>query len=219
MGRKVDLLRNYPKTTRDPSARVKEKTEADREIARKFDIDFFDGERRHGYGGFYYNEKYWSPVVPDFEAEYGPLSGKRILDVGCAKGFMLFDFKRLIPDVVITGIDISEYAIAQALPEVRDSLSVANAKELPFEDESFDLVISINTVHNLDLKECKCAIKEISRVGKGRSFITVDSYSNDDERERMFAWNLTAKTILSNSDWISLFDEVGYKGDFGWFTP
>lgn len=132
---------------------------------------------------------------------------------------MLFDFKRLVPDLVISGIDISEYAISQALPEVRDSLLVANAKDLPFKDDSFDLVVSINTVHNLELEECKLAIKEISRVGKGKSFITVDSYSNDDERERMFAWNLTAKTILSNSDWLTLFDEVGYEGDYGWFTP
>ncbi len=219
LGQEVDLLKNYPKAKRDLNERVAEKTDQVRAIAREFGQEFFDGDRKHGYGGFNYNPKYWEPVIPDFEAHFGSLEGKHVLDVGCAKGFMLYDMSRLVKDVRISGLDISRYAIENSLAEVKPHLVVGDAKALPYASDSFDLVISINTVHNLELVECKAAIREISRVSKGSAFITVDAYSNDDEKERMMAWNLTAKTILSVVDWKTLFEEVGYEGDFYWFIP
>jgi ubiquinone/menaquinone biosynthesis C-methylase UbiE len=139
--------------------------------------------------------------------------------VGCAKGFMLYDLTRLVPGIQVAGIDVSEYAIQNSVPEVRSFLQIADAKALPFKDDSFDVVISINSIHNLELEDCKLALREISRVSRGRSFITVDAFSNEEERTRMMAWNLTAKTILSVEDWISLFHEVGYEGDYFWFIP
>lgn len=219
MGIEVDLLRNYPKTARDLDGRAAEKTDEVRAVARKFGEEFFDGDRMYGYGGFSYNSKYWSPVIPDFEHHFGSLAGKSLLDVGCAKGFMLHDLVRLVPGIQVAGIDISDYAIQNSLPEMRPFLQAADATNLPFDDQSFDVVISINTVHNLELEDCKQALREISRVSRGGSFITVDAFSNDEERERMMAWNLTAKTILSVEDWVSLFDEVGYEGDYFWFIP
>lgn len=219
MGIPIDLLRHYPKTARNLDARAAEKTEEVRAMARKFGEEFFDGDRKYGYGGFNYNPKYWSPVIPDFQLHFGPLTGRSVLDVGCAKGFMLYDLVRLVPDVHVAGIDVSDYAIQNSLPEVRPFLQVADARNLPFETSSFDVVISINTVHNLGLEDCKKALREISRVSRGHSFITVDAYSSEEERERMMAWNLTAKTILSVEDWVSLFEEVGYEGDYFWFIP
>ena len=219
MGTEIDLLRNYPKTKRDLSARQEEKSEEVREIARQFGKEFFDGDRKFGYGGFTYNPRFWEPVIPDLIHQYGSLANKRILDVGCAKGFMLYDLKRFSPTTDIKGIDISEYAILNAIPEIKKDLMVADAKKLPFEDSSFDLVISINTIHNLELEECKLALREITRVSRGNAFVTVDAYNNPEEEERMMAWNLTAKTILSVADWTALFDEVGYEGDYFWFIP
>ena len=219
MGTEIDLLRNYPKTKRDLSARQEEKSEEVREIARQFGKEFFDGDRKFGYGGFYYNPRFWEPVIPDLIHHYGSLANKSILDVGCAKGFMLYDLKRFSPTTDIKGIDISEYAILNAIPEIKKDLMVADAKKLPFEDSSFDLVISINTIHNLEVEECKLALREITRVSRGNAFVTVDAYNNPEEEERMMAWNLTAKTILSVADWTALFDEVGYEGDYFWFIP
>lgn len=219
MGVEIDLLKNYPKTTRNLDARVAEKNDEIRVVARKFGKEFFDGERKYGYGGFSYNSKYWSPVIPDFQKHFGPLAGKSLLDVGCAKGFMLYDLLRLVPNIVVKGIDISSYAIENSIPEVKQFLSVADATDLPFKDQSFDVVISINTIHNLELENCKKALREISRVSRGKSFVTVDAFSNEEERARMMAWNLTAKTILSVEDWVSLFDDVGYEGDYFWFIP
>ena len=119
----------------------------------------------------------------------------------------------------VAGIDVSEYAIENAPESVRPYLQVADAKKLPYPDKSFDFVISINTVHNLDLEECKEAIKEIERVKKDFAFITVDAYRNEEEKKRMMMWNLTAQTILSVDDWKKLFTEVGYTGDYYWFIP
>lgn len=215
----IDLLKNYPKTQRNVKERGASKTEEDRAIARRFGKDFFDGDRKHGYGGFSYHPRFWQPVVPDFQKRYGLTSNSKILDVGCAKGFMLFDFQQLIPGISIKGIDVSDYAVAHGKEEVKKALSVADARHLPFEAKSFDLVISINTIHNLGIEDLKRALVEIERVSKGNSFITVDAYRNEEEKELMLAWNLTAKTILHVEEWKALFKEVGYSGDYFWFIP
>ena len=219
MGKEIDLLLNYPKAKRDLTKRLENKTEEVRNIARKFDKEFFDGDRKFGYGGFSYNPRYWSKVVEDFRDHYKLNEKSKILDVGCAKGFMLLDFIKLNPKFELHGIDISDYAIKNAVPEVKEKLKVANATSLPYEDKYFDLVISINTIHNLEKNDCSIALKEISRVSKGNSFITVDAYNNDEEKERMYAWNLTAKTIMSVNEWKNFFKENNYEGDYFWFIP
>lgn len=219
MGKEIDLLVNYPKSKRNLDERAAGKTEEDRAIARKFGQEFFDGDRRTGYGGFTYNPRFWQPVIPTFIEHWGLTGKSSLLDVGCAKGFMLHDLKELIPGISVKGLDVSEYAITNALPTVRDDVQVADARSLPFPDKSFDVVISINTVHNLDRVDCIRALSEIERVARGKAFITVDAYRNDEEMRRMYAWNLTAKTILSVDDWIELFAEAGYTGDYFWFIP
>ena len=219
MGIEIDLLCNYPKTKRNIQDRGNLKTEADRAIARRFDKEFFDGDRAHGYGGFSYQKKFWTPVIPDFQKHFNIHVGNSVLDVGCAKGFMLHDMMELIPGINIRGIDISEYAIANALPSVKPYVEVANAISLPFADKTFDVVISINTVHNLDREHCGKALQEIERVSRGASFITVDAYRNEEERLRMEAWNLTAQTIMHVDEWVSFFKDVGYTGDYYWFIP
>lgn len=219
MGQEIDLLENYPRTKRNVKERGETKTETDRATARKFGKEFFDGERRHGYGGFNYNPRFWQPVVPTFQRHFNLKAGSKVLDVGCAKGFMLHDFATLIPGIKVAGIDVSSYAIEQALEQVKPYVQTADARKLPYADKSFDLVISINTVHNLEKEELAKALKEIERVSKGNSFITVDAYRNDEEKEAMYAWNLTAKTIMHVDEWKAFFKKVGYTGDYYWFIP
>ena len=219
MGKEIDLLINYPKAKRDLDSRALNKTEEDRKIARNFEFDFFDGDRKHGYGGFSYNPKFWQPVIPSFQSYWNLNSSSSVLDVGCAKGFMMHDLKEMIPGIRVEGIDISKYAIANCIDTVKEDVKVANANNLPYGDNSFDVVISINTVHNLDLDNCAKALQEIERVSKGKSFITVDAYRNDEEKEKMYAWNLTAKTIMSVNEWIKFFKEINYSGDYYWFIP
>jgi len=219
MAREVDLLVNYPKAARDLSKRANDKTDVDRTIARKFDKEFFDGDRRHGYGGFAYSPRFWQPVVPTIQQHWDLKAGDSVLDIGCAKGFMLHDFQAEIPGLKIEGVDVSGYAIANSLESVKPFLQVANARELPFADSSFDYVISINTVHNLAIDDCTRALSEIERVSRRGSFITVDAYRDEAERKRMEDWNLTALTILSVNEWIDVFKEAGYSGDYFWFIP
>ena len=219
MGIEIDLLKNYPKTKRNVKERGADKTEEDRKIARKFGKAFFDGERKHGYGGFKYLPRFWQPVIPRFQEHFNLSPKNSVLDVGCAKGFMMHDMAKLIPGITVEGIDISEYAIANSIEDMRQNLVVANAKDLPFDNNSFDVVISINTVHNLEKDELAQALQEIERVSKDKSFITVDAYNSEAEKQRMYAWNLTAKTIMSVDEWVSFFNDVGYTGDYYWFIP
>jgi SAM-dependent methyltransferase len=219
MGIEINLLEKYPKTKRDINSRKNMKTLDHQNIARKFDREFFDGDRTTGYGGYYYNIIYWDKVVEDFINFYDLSDNSRILDIGCGKGFMLYDFKRKLNNISISGIDISKYAIENSLEEVKEHLTVGNATSLPFDDNYFDLVISITTIHNLQNKELKKSLTEISRVSKKNAFITVDAYRDEIEKKIMFDWNLTAKTILHVEDWKNLFSETRYTGDYYWFTP
>lgn len=219
MGDEINLMKNYPKSKRDITKRINEKTQKDKDLARKFGKAFFDGERSHGYGGFSYDSRFWESVIPTFKEQYNLDESSKILDVGCAKGFMLYDFKRKIPGISVSGIDISEYAIENAMDEVKNFLQVGDAQQLPFEDNTFDLVISITTLHNLSKDGMKIALSELQRVSKGNSFITLDAYRNKEEKKAMEAWNLTALTMMSTNEWKIFFNEINYRGDYYWFIP
>ena len=219
MRTEINLMKNYPKTKRDPFLRLQEKTEQHKKLAQQFGKDFFDGTRETGYGGFKYNSKFWEPVVPDFVKHFDIKDGDSILDVGCAKGFMLYDFLKYNPSFKVKGIDISSYAIEHAHKSVKNFLEVGDCRKLPFEDNSFDFCFSITTIHNVETEECLKSLKEIERVAKKGAFITVDAYHNDTEKDAMFAWNLTAKTILHVDEWRAMFNSAGYHGDYYWFLP
>ncbi|MBS3905138.1 MAG: class I SAM-dependent methyltransferase [Simkania sp.] len=219
MEREIDLLVNYPKTKRNLQDRFEKKTEEDRAIARKFGVEFFDGPRNQGYGGHYYHPRFWHPVVPNFQKHYQLTSESHILDIGCAKGFMLYDFTNLIPGITVQGIDISSYAIENAHPAVKPFLQVADARDLPFPDKSFDLVTSINTIHNFEGEDLLQSLREIERVSKGKSFVVVDAYRDEQEKDLLYRWNLTAKSILHVDEWKRIFAEIGYTGNYYWFVP
>lgn len=218
MGQEIDLMRRYPK----PKSRMTERpniTDADREISRKFAFDYFDGDRRHGYGGFNYHPRFWTETVALFAEHYELSDSSSILDVGCAKGFMLKDFALLLPGSRLAGVDVSSYAIAHADPMIADRLQVSNATALPFEDESFDLVISINTIHNLDRPGCLDALREIERVSRGNAFIMVDGWKNPEEQRLLEEWVLTARTMLSSSEWVRVMSQASYTGDYEFWNP
>ena len=233
----INLLDKYPKAKRPIEARGKRKLAREGwlessgvkdnteiiveykllEIARQFSKEYFDGDRLYGYGGYYYDPRFWTKTVKRFRNYYKLPANAAVLDVGCAKGFMMYDFKHLMPKLTIAGIDISQYAYDHAKPEIKPFIKVGNVRSLPYADRSFDLVISINTVDHLPLEECKQAIKEIQRVTKKDAFISVNAWRNDRERERLLKWNVTAQTNMHIDDWKKLFKEVGYTGDYYWF--
>ncbi|HIA11429.1 MAG TPA: class I SAM-dependent methyltransferase [Flavobacteriales bacterium] len=213
----VNLLDCYPRSKRPIKERSKFITEDHRQIARRFGREFFDGDRLYGYGGYNYHPRFWQDTVQRLRDYYSLSDDANVLDIGCAKGFMLYDFKELMPRLTVAGIDISEYAIDNAIEAIKPFLQVGNANNLPFEDCSFDLVISISTIHNLPIEECKQALREIERVSQKHAFVTVDAWRHDLEKEHMLQWNLTGLTYMHTDEWKKLFLDVGYKGDYYWF--
>ncbi|HEV7225156.1 MAG TPA: class I SAM-dependent methyltransferase [Pirellulales bacterium] len=218
-GREIDLLDRYPRSKRPIDERAALVSDEHRRVARQFGREFFDGERLFGYGGYNYHPRFWRETVRRFRDHYGLADDASVLDVGSGKGFMLHDFQELMPRATLAGIDISQYAYENAMPSVKPVLQVGCASKLPFADRSFDLVISINTVHNLPLDECRQALREIERVSRGRAFVTVDAWRTEAERERLMKWILTALTYMHVEDWKRTFAEVGYGGDYYWFIP
>lgn len=190
----------------------------DREIAKRFGREYFDGSRDQGYGGYRYNERYWTGVAQDFRDTYGITAGTRLLEIGCAKGFLLHDLRRAVPDLEPFGLDVSEYAIQNSMDDVRPRLVRGIAERLPFPDQAFDVVLCINTIHNLPLDLCKQAVREIERVKRpgGHSYIQVDSWLNDKQRDDFLNWQLTAQTFFGPEGWRQLFAESGYTGDYFW---
>ena len=135
-------------------------------LAKKFDYDYWDGDRRICYGGYRYISGRWEQIARAIAQQYKLPPKPKILDIGCGKGYLLYDFLKVIPDAEIYGIDISEYAISNSKPEIRHNLHLGNATNLPWADDTFDLVISITTLHNLYAYELELALCEMERVGK-----------------------------------------------------
>lgn len=213
----VDLLDVYPRIKRNLKERAqwKARTPENRAIAKKFGFEYFDGTREQGYGGYRYDGR-WKAVVKRMSDHFRLTGRERILDIGCGKGFLLHDFRELLPGVSLDGIDVSSYALEHAMEDVRPFLKQANATDLPYEDRSFDLVISINVVHNLPDPLCRRAIREMERVGRKHKYLQVDSFRNQQEKEALEVWQLTAELIYSTEQWKRMFKEEGYTGDFYW---
>jgi ubiquinone/menaquinone biosynthesis C-methylase UbiE len=155
--------------------------------------------------------------VEQLQEYYRLPSGASILDIGCGKGFLLYDFKEMMPGCQVAGLDVSDYAIKNSMDSIRPFLEIGSAESLPYADNSFDLVISVNSIHNLPLDRLTVSLKEIERVSRGSSFITVDAWRNEQERINLMKWVLTAETYMHVDDWKKLFAEVGYTGDYWWF--
>lgn len=235
----INFLESFPKIERnlEPGSR----NELNKLIAKRFDKEFFDGDRANGYGGYYYDGR-WIEVVKKFVKTYGLDSNSSVLDIGCAKGFLVYDFVK-VANINAVGIDPSAYAInhamdgykkyalkngsseekSQELEEMaRDLVAprviVGSGLSLPWADKTFDLVLSINSLHNFNREDLKKAIGEMNRVGKTKShkFLQLDSWRNEAEKDRMMRWALTAETMMSDKEWLKFFEECNYDGDYSW---
>ena len=213
----VDFITKLHKSTaRDYLRRVNSHDKAEcAEIAIQWGRDYWDGERHLGYGGYRYDGR-WRTVAEAMARHYRLPATGRILDVGCGKGFLLYEFTQVLPRAEVAGLDISQYALENARQEVRPRLKQGTAARLPWDDDSFDLVYSINTLHNLYNFDLQAALKEIQRVGKGAKYITVESYRNEREKANLLYWQLTCRAFLSTKEWEWLFQQVGYTGDHGY---
>ena len=206
----------HKSTTRDYLARVNEpeypKAKA-AELAKQWAFDYWDGDRRINYGGYKYMEDRWSKVAKLMVEHYDLKPGSKVLDVGCGKGFLMFDFTKVLPGIEVRGLDISQYAIDNAKPEIKDLIVQGSASKLPFEDGEFDLAISINTFHNLHNAELESALKEFCRVSK-RQYLCVESYRNEVEKANLLYWQVTCEQFNSPEDWEWWLNLMGYEGDY-----
>lgn len=216
----VDFIsKQHQSTKRDYVARVTEFDKADcAVVALQFGKDYWDGDRQYGYGGYSYDGR--QRATADAMAKhYGIKPGDKILDVGCGKGYLLYEFTQSVPGVEIQGIDISQYGIDNAKEEVKPFLQVGNAISLPYEDNTFDFVVSITTLHSLYNYDLRKALQEIERVGKSpKKHVIVESYRNESEKANLLYWQLTCRSICTPQEWEWLMDESGYTGDYSYIV-
>jgi SAM-dependent methyltransferase len=209
----VNLLKRYPTSKRDVGKRNLGKTDEVIRVSRQFGAEYFDGTREYGYR---YDGR-WLPIAQDIVAHWGLRPGMRVLDVGCAKGFLVKDFMKACPGLEAFGLDISLYAVMHCEPESVGRLHLGNAVSLPFPDRSFDAVVCINTLHNLRRDDCVRALKDIQRVARdGKSYVQVDSYRTPEERDLFVEWALTPYTHDYPDGWRQIFAEADYVGDYYW---
>jgi len=215
----VDFIMKVHKATkRDYVARVNEADKAEcAEVATRFGKEYWDGDRKYGYGGYKYDGR-WRAVAEAMARHYQLKPGASILDVGCGKGFLLYEFTQVVPGAKVTGIDISPYGIEHAKEEVRPFLQVGTASQLPFADRSFDFVFTVNTLHNLYNYELFAALQEIERVGRGPKHIIIETYRNEREKANLLYWQLTCRAFLTPKEWEWLFQQAGYTGDYSYIV-
>jgi ubiquinone/menaquinone biosynthesis C-methylase UbiE len=211
----IDFIQKLHKATaRDYLDRVTADDKAHcAEAALRWGEEYWDGDRRYGYGGYRYDGR-WRSVAEEMARHYKLRDDAAILDVGCGKGFLLYEFTQVLPRAKVAGIDISAYAVEHSKEEVRPRLAVGHASQLPFEDRAFDLVISINTLHNLYNYELWPALQEIKRVGCGASYVTVEAYRTEREKANLMYWQLTCRAFHTPKEWEWLFQQTGYAGDY-----
>lgn len=211
----VDFIsRLHTATKRDYVKRVVEHDKAEcAEVASQWGRDYWDGERRHGYGGYHYDGR-WRSVAEAIASHYQLAEDATILDVGCGKAFLLYELTQVLPRAKVTGLDISQYAVENAKEEVRSSLRVGCASQLPFEDDAFDFVYSINTLHNLPIQKLWSALGELERVGKAAKYLTVEAYRNEREKVNLLYWQLTCRSFYAPDEWEWIFQRAGYGGDY-----
>lgn len=204
----------HKRTQRDYLARVNEFPKAEAaKLAKQFGRDYWDGDRKVGYGGMRYDGR-WRAVADLMVKHYGLKAGDRVLDVGCGKAFLLYDLTQAVPGLEVRGLDLSRYAIENAKEEVRPFLQEGHARELPYPDASFDLVISINTLHNLYCYDLDRALREIQRVGRRNRYVCVESYRNEEEKANLLYWQLTCEAFCTPEEWEWWFRQTGYTGDW-----
>lgn len=210
----IDFISSlHKRTRRDYVGRVTEFPKAEAaKVAKSFGADYWDGERKFGYGGYRYDGR-WRTVADTLAEHYQLSKRDRVLDVGCGKGFLLFELTQAVPGIEIAGVDVSTYAIEHAKEEVKPFLRESTAVTLPFEDDSFDLVISITTLHNLYCYDLYKALKEIERVGRDRKYVCVESYRNEEEKANLLYWQLTCEMFCTPEEWEWWFRLTGYTGD------
>ena len=213
----IEFITNIHKSTqRDYIGRVNEADKAAcAEIAIKWGKDYWDGDRKHGYGGYNYDGR-WRTVAEAMANHYGLKDDARILDVGCGKGFLLYEFSQILPNCEVIGVDISKYAIENAKDEIRSNLKIARAQSLPFEEDSFDFVYSITTLHNLLLPDLMSALNEMMRVGRQHRYVTVEAYRDEREKVNLLYWQLTCRAFHTPDEWLWLFENAEYDGDYGY---
>ena len=182
--------------------------------AKQYEADYWDGNRRYGYGGYKYMAGRWKPVAEALIEKYYLTDESSVLDVGCGKAFLLYEMKLLLPKLRIAGFDISKHGLAHAKEEIRDSLFIHRAQEsYPYEDNEFDLVISLGCFHNLRIFELEIALGEVERVGK-QGYVMLESYKNEQEQFNLQCWALTCESFFDVDEWIWIYDHFGYTGDY-----
>ncbi|TAK76561.1 MAG: methyltransferase domain-containing protein [Gammaproteobacteria bacterium] len=214
--KEVNFLEKYQnKTKRNYVERVVSHDKAEcAAVAKRWGQDYWDGERCYGYGGYRYDGR-WKSVAQDIATHYGLKPGDKVLDIGCGKGFLLYELTQVVPGLQVSGIDISEYGIQNAKEEIKDDLKVGNCIELPWEDKTFDFVYSINTFHNLYVYELEKAVREMERVSKNTKWCCVESYRNENEKANLLYWQLTCQSFYTPDEWKWLYQKWGYQGDCG----
>ena len=182
--------------------------------AKEYESDYWDGHRRYGYGGYKYLTGWWKPVAEALIEKYNLTSASSVLDVGCGKAFLLYELKLLLPELRVEGFDISQHGLASAKEEIRDSLFSHRAQEpYPYDDNAFDLVISLGCFHNLRIFELETALAEVERVGR-QGYVMLESYRNELEQFNLQCWALTCESFFDSKEWCWIYEHFGYTGDY-----
>ena len=208
------LQKNHNNTKRDYLQRMQNNKVFCMGIAKKYENQYWDGNRKFGYGGYRYIPGRLTKITKLLITRFKLTNKSKILDVGCGKGFLLYEIKKILPGATVVGLDISKHGIKNCHPSLKNNLKIFDfKKKLPFKNGQFDLALSFGLYHNFSIFELEKSLKEFSRISK-KNYLMVESYKNNKQLFNLQCWALTCESFFSPKEWEWIFKKFKYKGDY-----
>ena len=212
--KKISLFENYSKNINQRLLyRNARELISNKYIASLKGKDFYDGHRDQGMGGYKYDKR-WSNVAFKLVEFFKLDNNSKILLVNAAKGYLLYELKKILPKAEIYGLEESKYAISKSKKEIKKYMMFHEGYKISFKNNYFDFIFAPGYIYEFSLKDIIKSLQELKRVSlnKKNIYITLGSYFNMSSFNKMKHWSLLGTTILKENEWEYILKKLNYKG-------
>ena len=176
-----------------------------------FGYDYFDNPKSgRGYRGYVYTGRYYETAKKIID-HYKLKPNSKILEIGCAKGYLLYEFFKLKMDVV--GYDISRYAVDNCIEELKEMIFLGRVNDINENDNIYDLAIAKEVLSHMAIDDILFTINKLQNISKN-IYLVLQTVSEKKKANDMQSWDCTYKTMMIKKDWEKVLSSCGFHGDY-----